>query len=234
MSTSAAVPAGAGAGRRVVARRAALPGGRAVVGGFLVALAAVGGVAGWARATADTRLRYQAAARDLPVGRRIEPGDLAWARADLPPFVAARAFRRPGLVVGAVTLGPMARGELVQASHVLRGPAAAGRQISFPIEAARALDGSLRAGETVDVLATYGTGQDAYTLVVVRDARVVTVSTPRGALSDARSEVVTLAVASAADGLAVAHAAGAGAVTLVRAPGDGGPPGPSSYRAPAA
>src|SRR5205085_11204950 len=77
MSTSAAVSAGAGAGRRVVARRPALPGGRAVVGGFLVALAAVGGFAGWTRATADTRVRYLAASRDLPVGRRIGPGDLA-------------------------------------------------------------------------------------------------------------------------------------------------------------
>jgi Flp pilus assembly protein CpaB len=232
MSTSAAVSAGAG--RRVVARRAALPGGRAVAGGFLVALAAVGGFAGWTQATADTRTRYLTAGRDLAVGHRIEAGDLAWAKADLPPFLAARAFRRPSLVVGSVTLGPVGRGELVQASHVLRGTAAAGREISFPIEAARALDGGLRAGETVDVLATYGTGEAAYTLVVVREARVVAVSTPRSALSDARSEVVTLAVPSAADGLAVAHAASAGAVTLVRTSGDNSPPGPASYRAPAA
>lgn len=201
--------------QRLVRRRRPLPGSRAVVGGFLVAVAAVGTFAVAAGAGDERRVGYVVARDDLAVGRRITADDLALAPIDAPPFVAERAFRRTDDVVGAVVVGPVARGELVQAGSVLRD-APEGRQVSFPVEAARALDGNLQPGEAVDVLVTYGTGEHAKTAVVARRARVVRLRRPSGTLSDGRTVVVTVAVDTDDQAAAVAHAAGAGTVTIVR------------------
>src|SRR5687768_720166 len=53
-------------GGRAVRRRSALPTGRAVVGGFLVALAALGIFAAYSSATAGPTTSYVVARRDLP------------------------------------------------------------------------------------------------------------------------------------------------------------------------
>lgn len=225
-----------GNGALPLRRRRALPGGRAVAGGFLVALAAVGIFAAYTSATAETRGRYVVARHDLPLGHRLAESDLGTLLADLPPQVGARSYRTAAQLVGAVVVGPVAKGELVQSSDVLSGrDGPLDRQISFPIDSARAVDGQLRQGELVDVLATYGTGADGYTVVVVAGARVAGRSQQRRALAEGGDEVVTLSVPAAADALAVAHAVSAGTVTLVRAGGH--PPGPgagaaSTYQAP--
>lgn len=218
-------------------RRRALPGGRAVVGGFLIALAAVGIFAAYTGATADNRQRFLVARHDLPIGHRIAPSDLGEAAMDLPPAVRARAAQDQSRLVGAVVIGPLARGELIQASDVASGDEAggAGLQVSFPIESARAVDGRLQVGELVDVLATYDAAGGGQTMVVVRAARVVHRSKPDSTLGEGGKEVVTLSVANRSDTLAVAHAANAGEVTLVRVTGQAQQPGaggPSTYQAP--
>lgn len=225
-------------GARPLRRRRALPGGRAVVGGFLVSVAAVGIFAGYTSATADTREPYLVARRDLPLGHRVSATDLGTLPMDLPAPLRSRSYRDASQLVGAVVIGPVSKGELVQSSDVLSHPEGPpGRQISFPIESARAVDGQLRRGEFVDVLATYGSGADGYTVVVVQGARVADRSDSQGSLSGSGDEVVTLAVPEASDALAVAHAVNAGAVTLVRA---GGPASgavsrsPSTYTSPGA
>lgn len=190
-----------------------------MVGGFLVALAAVGTFAAYTGATADDRHGYVVAAEDLRPGTRLREGDLALVPLELSPALQQRAYRRPSDLVGAVLTGPLRRDELVQTSDVLRREGApVGREISFAIESARAVDGTLQDGELVDVIATYGTGADSRTLVVLRGARVVHRRPAQGALADGRTEVITLAVPEPNDGVAVAHAVTAGTVTLVRAP----------------
>ncbi|HEX2700419.1 MAG TPA: SAF domain-containing protein [Acidimicrobiales bacterium] len=206
-------------GARPLHRRRPLPGGRAVVGGFLVAAAAVGVFAGYTGATADQREPYLVARRDLSLGHRITKADLATLPMDLPALLRSKVYRDPSKLVGALVIGPVTKGELVQASAVLAG-AGTGipdeRQISFPIESARAVNGQLHLGEFVDVLATYGTGTEGYTSAVVRGARVADRSDTSGALSDRGNEVITLSVPREADTLAVAHAVSAGTVILVR------------------
>jgi Flp pilus assembly protein CpaB len=215
----------------------------------LVAVAAVGTFAAASGAASDPRQSYVVARGDLAVGARISRSDLAVGRMDLPAFLRARAFG-PGDVdrlVGAVVLGPVGRGELVQAGAVRVGSGGSGgsggsdggsdgdgRQVSFAIDPARAVGGALPAGEFVDVLATYGGSTDGYTVVVVRAARVAAVA-GRGGLAGGDSLVVTLDVPSATAASAVAHAVDAGEVTLVRS----GPLGPDetappTYRAPSA
>jgi Flp pilus assembly protein CpaB len=204
----------------VVRRRRPLPGARAVVGGLLVAVAVVGTFATVARSNDDRRVPLVVARADLAVGDRIGAEDLAVARLDVPPFLRARAFRAAAELVGATVLGPVARGELVQASMVSRkGASPAGLQVSFPVEAARAVDGTLRQGESVDVLVTYGQGETATTKVVARRARVARTRTPGGVLGDDRTLVLTLGVATSEDAAAVAHAANAGEITVVRTGG---------------
>lgn len=189
-----------------------------MVGGFLVAVAAVGTFAVATRSQDDRLVPYVVARGDLAVGERVDADDLTVARADVPPFLSERAFRSAGEVVGAVVVAPVARGELVQRSAVLR-EGMPGRQVSFPVEGARAVDGSLQPGEAVDVLVTYGTGASATTAVVARDARVVRLRRPEGTLSDGRSLVITVQVQSDDEAAALAHASGAGTVTVVRVGG---------------
>lgn len=204
-------------GARPLRRRRTLPGGRAVVGGFLVALAAVGVFAGYTNATADTREPFLVARQNLALGHRIVETDLGTLPMDLPALVRSKVYRDPSQLIGAMVIGPVAKGELVQSSDVLAGAGTtAGRQISFAIDSARAVNGQLRRGEFVDVLATYGTGADGYTLAVVRGARVADRTETRGSLSDRGNEVVTLALPQQADTLAVAHAVSAGTLMLVR------------------
>lgn len=212
---------GGNGGSRPLRRRRALPGGRAVVGGFLIALAAVGIFAAYTGATTDSRQHFVVARRDLPMGHRIGPGDVTRLAMDLPPALEARASRDPSQLVGAVVVGPVAKGELVQTSDVVTGVAAGqtGPQVSFPIESARALDGHLEVGEMVDVVATYEGGGEGQTMVVVRNARLVARSKPSGSLGEGGKQVVTLSLPSRSDTLAVAHAANAGKLTLVRVTG---------------
>ena len=207
------------AGARPLQRRRSLPGGRAVVGGFLVALAAVGVFAGYTTATTEERQAYLVARQDLPLGHRITKADLGTLDMDLPALSRAKVYRDPSQLIGAVVIGPVAKGELVQASSVVAGGEDTGEaQISFSIESARAVNGTLRRGEVVDVVATFGTGADGYTAVVVKGARVADRSETDGILSNGGDEVVTLAVPNEADTLAVAHAVSSGTITLVRSP----------------
>lgn len=219
--------------RRPISRRRALPGGRAVVGGFLVALSLVAIFTGYTRATSEPRVMFVVARSDLTVGDVIKLDDLALVPMDLPAATTgSRAFTDPESLVGATVLGPIAKGELVQAGAVLRrfGATGGGPQVSLALPSSRAVGGSLAAGELVDVLATYGSGVDAYTVTVVREARVVRVDATGGALSDGASLVITLAVSSHDDARAVSHSASAADVSVVRS--DGTRSAGDSYRTP--
>ncbi len=232
--------AGTNAGRdaspRTVRRRRTLPSGRAVVGGFLVAAAALGIYAAWAQANDAPTEQYVIAARDLPVGTRITKADLALAPMDLPARVAGHAaFKDPARLVGTTVVGAVRADELVQAGDVVRGAAVAGTlEVSFSLDAPRAVGGTLAEGDTVDVDATFGAGADTYTATVVKQAQVVRAAQRGTTLGDGRTVTVTLAVRSRTEALAVSHAVATGEVTLVRTTGvDLSADGADTYRAPA-
>jgi len=221
---------------RLVARRRNLPSGRAVVGGFLVAVAALGAFVAARGTSSGPSHRYVVVAHDVLAGSTLQPADLRTEAVDLPAELAARAFSDPGAVVGRVATTSLSSGELVQASSVVGGDAADPRfQLSVPVERSRALDGLLVPGESVDILATYGTGSDGVTLVVVRRAEVLRVDLgQRGALTANNDAIILVAVSSPDDALAVTHAAQAGKITLVRATAARTDDGPDSYRPPTA
>ena len=121
-------------------------------------------------------------------------------------------------MAGAVALAPIGEGELVQRSAVLTGgPSEPTREFSFPIDRDRALNGDLRSGERVDVLATYGSGTDAATTVLARDANVIrSADAKSGTLGSSGKLIITLALASADQLLDAAHAAQVASITVVR------------------
>lgn len=200
-----------------VRRRAGGPGGRAVLGGLLVATALVGLFA-TATSGGNSGKSYVVAGRPIAAGTRLQPADLTSVRLRLSPALRTRAFSREATLLGSTLLAPLSPGELVQAGAVVRGPAEAPtREESFTVERGQISPG-LIANVRVDVLATYGTGNEAFTTAVVRRARVVSLDRSRGGMADGPT-VVTVALESSSDALALAHATALGKITVVRAPG---------------
>src|SRR4051812_23452426 len=97
---------------RPIARRRGLPNGRALAGGLLVSLAALGIFAAYRGAAAGPSGAYVVARHDLTVGSRIGPGDVSVVRMDLPAGVRRSAFTRVSGVIGATVVGPLSDGEL--------------------------------------------------------------------------------------------------------------------------
>jgi hypothetical protein len=220
LATAPAESANGNGVRRTVRRRRPLPNGRAVAGGLLVAVAAVGLFASWRAATAPPTTPYVGAARTLAVGSVLRGADLATVDLDLPSSVRRQAFADPSALVGTQLLGPLERGELVQASDVTTADARR-RQLSFSIEASRARNGNIARGEHVDVAATYGGGgSDSWTAVIADDVLVADVTAAGSSLGSGRALTLTLSLDDPKEVLAVTHAARAGTITILRA-GDG-------------
>jgi Flp pilus assembly protein CpaB len=204
---------------RTVRRRRGLPGSRAVVGGLLVAAAAVGLFAAASRSADGPAESYAVARQELPAGTRLQATDLELVPMELAPALRGRVFNHTAALVGATLVSPLGPGELVQASAVVaRDAGAASRELSFTLERGRVGTG-IKQGERADLLATYGTGPDAFTTVVVRQAVLVAIERPRSASGEAGPATVTVALEDPADALALAHAIQLGKVTLVRATG---------------
>lgn len=199
--------------RRQVARPAGVPGGRAVLGGVLVALAGVGTFMAWSRAAAPPHESYAVADRDLRPGDPLAADAVRFVPMDLPAAVAEAAFRDGASLEGRVTVAPIGAGELIQAGSLSdQGSGDPAAELSLALPRERAVDGRLRPGDLVDV---YASGDEGAT-VVAAGQRVVDVTAPGGAFADGEELTVTLAVAEAGERAAVVGAASAGTVTLVR------------------
>src|SRR5262245_12907440 len=176
-----------GNGRRAaptITRRSSLPSGRAVVGGLLVTLAVLGTYFAATAGDSGPDTQYVVAARAIDQGERLSEGDLRMVAMDLSAGVADHAFRETDALRGAVALAPLREGSLIEASQVLPPSVAAEEplepthELSLRLPVEQAVDGALNRGERVDVLATYGTGDEAITVVVTRDALVTAIGHP--------------------------------------------------------
>lgn len=218
--------------RRLPRRRPAIPNGRAIAGGFLVALAGLTTFAA-SRATGAAEHGYVVATHAVPAGQRITAADLATKSMLLPGSLAtAQAFGSVAEVAGMVAGAPISAGELVQRSDVLSPAGTRGtREISFSLPSGHALEGNLRPGDSVDVLATYGTWPAASTVAVLQGATVVASSASSGLGGSGRC-AVTLAVRSARGVAGLVEALDAAQVYLVRSTGSGPGKYPAAYTAP--
>lgn len=204
------------------ARRQGLPGGRAVIGGLLVAASAVGTYASYGASGDEPTTRYVVALHDVAPGRSLVPDDLTTVKIDLPGGQRAVSFTDAGALAGAVTLGSLRAGQLIQSSDVARTATGRGLvEMSLPVDPGRAMNGErryLRGGDRVDVLATSASGGKAVTTTVAAGAEVVEVLEPRHGVGGGGTLTVVLAVRPA-DAPALAGAAAATSVSLVRTTG---------------
>jgi Flp pilus assembly protein CpaB len=199
--------------RRTITRPPGLPGGRAVVGGLLIALAGVGTFVSWQQTTGPPRESYAVATRTLDPGDPITADAVAFVPIDLPGGVAGGAFTTPAQLEGRVTLAPVGEGELLQQGALSdQAQAEPSAEVSVALERALAVDGRLAPGDSVDVYATYDEG----TQVVASAVRVVAVSESGGSFDDGSELTVTLALTDESQRIPVINAARDGQVTLVR------------------
>lgn len=217
-----------------VRRRRALPNGRAVVGGFLVTVAAVSAFA-VASTTGDSPARhYVVAARDLAIGTTLTPADLTLMPADLPEGAARRTYADVATAVGRVTVVPLGPGDLVRGSDLVgAAEVAPAAHLSVPVTRSHAFGGAVEPGERLDVVATYGPG-GGQTAVVAGGARVIRVDAGDGTPLAGNDVLVLVVSVDPDEALVLADAAQNAKLSLVRPVGTAtegpseGPGGPSA------
>src|SRR5204863_5475738 len=91
-----------------------LPARRAIAGGVLVAVAALGLFTAFFRADSAGRDQLVVATHALPAGTRLRANDLQLVPMPVPAAQRARAFRSVDSLVGRLVIGPIGDGELVQ------------------------------------------------------------------------------------------------------------------------
>lgn len=214
-------PAPAADTARQIRPRRGLPGGRAVVGGLLVAVAAVGTFAAVSGAGRGPDTSYVVAARDVEPGSVLSADDLELVPIDLPDGVRRGAFTRPGEVVGAVVVGPLAEGDLVQAGGLSPGDALP--TFSIALAESDANGGDLFRGDVVQVFATYGSDGTAPTVLLAAEAQVVSTTGSDETVASTGEVIVKLAVDSAEERSAILNAKVTGQISLVRVTGADAP-----------
>lgn len=199
---------------RRVERRIGLPSGRAVVGGLLMALAAVGTFLAYAGATADDTVEVLVAHRDLRPGEVIARDDVSRVSVEVPDTVRG-LFGSASAAVGRRVVAPVDAGEFLLGSATV-APSDGGEtlELSVSLPSSRAV-GRLRPGERVDVLATWSGN---VTELIAVDARVLEVSGGSSSvLGGGETTVVRLGLRDFAQVEALVHAQAAGDITMVRA-----------------
>ena len=202
---------------------------RAIFGALLITFALIAGVLLARHSSAPPVKRVVVAARAVAPGERITAADLTIDEVPSTDRFDEHRFTDPARLEGAVALAPLAVGDVVQRSAVLTGSSTdPSWEFSFPVDRDRAMNGELKPGEHIDVLATYGTGLDATTIVVARDATLLRSTDAKSAMGSSSSIVIDVSLRTADQVLDVAHAAQVAHVTLVRTTRtDGAPAGRS-------
>jgi len=209
-----AVQRNGSASGRVIRRRVRPPGGRALLGALLMALAAVGVFLAYAQATREPGDALVVVRHPIRVGEEIDSADLALLAAQLPTSTRGVTYSSFDEVVGHVALAPLEAGDILQSSAISDDrPAAAANEVAITVPREQIAVGRLKEGERVDVFVTY----EARTASVVRGAEVLQIATSSdGSLTSDREVSIVVAVPSGDAVAALVHALRTGDVTVVR------------------
>lgn len=227
---------------RSIRRLRRLPAGRAVVGALLLMASTVGVYGAYLDARSDPDTRYLVATAEVVPGTRLADADAISTRfeavpLELAPELAERTFllEDASTLIGRQVVAPLAPGELLTRSAVVRdGGVPDTETVSFPIASSAALDGAVRVGERIDVLATYRLGE-GYTSYIVRGVPVLAVGgeAGTGVGGPGRAELVlTVAVSDPRSVQALVHAVQTAEVTVTRSTSgvDRISPAPDAYQ----
>ncbi len=218
-------PQGPVPGSRRIQRTRTLPGGRAVVGALLVVAAAVATFAAYLDATAAPTRAFMVATAAIDPGTRLVSTDDIAARfgtiaLEVHGEVADRLVPAGDIerLVGQVVVAPLQAGDLLSASQLVAdGGVEGAHTLSFALPRTAAVGGDLRPGERIDVLATFGSGDGAYTTYVARGVPLLRLTAPDGGSLGASSDLtLTVAVTDAVDVQALGHAVNTATVFVVR------------------
>jgi hypothetical protein len=194
-----------------------------VVGGLLVTLAAIGTFVAYTSASSGPSGWIVVANRPVVVGEHLAASDLRAVPADLPSEVQATLFGSVGELGDAVALMPLGADQAIARNDVSLAPqtdVARTHDLSFALDRDRALNGRIQPGELVDLVASFGSGSDATTVVVVRRVRVASLDLPAGSSAASSAKVtITLAFTTEEDVLVAANALEVAKVTLSRSTG---------------
>ncbi len=199
-----------------IGRRKRLPSGRAVAGGFAVAVAVVAVFAAFVASRGTSGRAWVVASTGLPAGTRLTSSDLATTTLRLGSGpVAAEAFEAPGDLIGRTLAIGVGRGGLIVQSE-LSAPDATPALRPVPVSVTPGDLVDLARGDLVDVLVTAGNGSNVKTTVVIRGARVLATNQPAGGLVGTSGDnIVTLGVHTLAEVEAVIGSEHGGTVDLV-------------------
>lgn len=199
--------------RRVIRRRASLPGMRATLGGLLIAMAAIGVFVAYEDASRGPTDPVVIARHGIRVGEVLDADDLRVVSAELPADTDG-VFGDVATVVGRIALGPIGEGEMVQAGSVTDDQAAPrAHEVALTLPREQVAVGRLKQGERVDVFVT----RDDRTTSVVRGVQVVQIGSDGDASLTSEREVSLVVAAPTADAAAaLVHALRTGDVTVVR------------------
>ncbi len=211
----------AGRRKRIGGGPGALPNARAIVGALLCVSAAL---VAWYAATgrADDPVRpLVVASRDISAGMLVSADDLSVDNVVITPELRVRTFGDPTGVVGRVALGPIASGDpILQSATDAANAFAPKRQFSLSLPVAAAVGGSLRSGDTVDVLATVERDGTEITETLARSILVSQVTgNDANVMSPSGDRLITFSVPAELDIEPLVNAATTGKVHLVRTTG---------------
>ena len=217
-------------GRRIM-RPKRLPTGRAMLGAVLVTLAVLGIFVASGSGDQGPSTRYAVATGPIEPGATITAADVTFVALGLTEAVAGTVFTDAEALSGAVAIDAIESGELVHRGHVARafpGVEGASLEFSFPIARSRA-PRTLRVGDAIAILATYGSGDGARTEVIVADATVIAFEADAGGSASRSTAVLTVAIGDGSSQLAAAHAAQTADLTVIRTTKSAGTVLPAHY-----
>ena len=204
---------------QVITPKVSLPTGRAIVGGLLIAVSALGIFAVHRAATTDARANWLILRRPVASGEAITAEDLALAPMDLYSASRDRAVSDPEQAIGKIALVPLHEGDLVLRSAIadsVADAATTGRRVGLAIDPSSALGGDLSTGDRVDVVSIPDAGKSSQ--IIVRGALVMSVGDgDDGGVGSAGRVRVTLAVPSEFAAQAIIDAHAAAGVTFISA-----------------
>lgn len=216
------------------ARRASAPSwlnARTMLGLFLFCAAVLGGQR-LIESSSSTTLVW-AAARDLPQDATLTSQDLRPVEVRLPAEQLSQYVASSSALDGSILSRALLEGELIHSGWLVDTQTQGqGRSMTIPVAPEHAVGGDLRAGDRVDIYATFDPGDArARTTLLARDIEIVDVVTAGGFAIEEEALVGVTVSVSPVEVTRLAFAIRTGEIDLVRITADAAAPATETVRA---